>query len=171
MSGISPAVPRIVSVIGWSGSGKTTLIEAAIGECARRGIATAAIKKSRHAADLPPDAKDSSRFRAAGALPSIYLSDTEMVVLSAPPAALDSGAIAALCPGAGIVFCEGLAVPGTAILLVAGDAEDEAALKRPLAEIALLAARVPSLREIAGAGGVPAFAPEDVGSIVDALLA
>lgn len=163
--------PLIVSVIGWSGSGKTTFIEAAIGESARRGIAAAAVKKSRHAADLPPDAKDSSRFRAAGALPSIYLSDTEMVVLSAPPAAMDAETIAALCPDAAIIFCEGLAVPGAAILLVAGDAQDEAALKRPLAEIDLLAARKPSLRNLAAERGVPAFAPEDIGRVIDRLLA
>lgn len=171
MSGMPSAAPRIVSVIGWSGSGKTTLIESAIKECGRRGIAAAAIKKSRHAADLPPDAKDSSRFRAAGALPSIYLSDTEMVALSAPPAAIDARAIAALCPGAGIVFCEGLAVSGAAILLVAGEAEGEAALKRPLAETTLLAARAPSLRELAEARGIPAFSPEDIGRIIDKLFA
>jgi molybdopterin-guanine dinucleotide biosynthesis protein MobB len=171
LSEISSIVPRIVSVIGWSGSGKTTFIESAIEECDRRGIAAAAIKKSRHAADLPPDAKDSSRFRAAGALPSIYLNDTEMVVLSVPPAALDAGEIAALCPGASIVFCEGLAVQGAAILLVAGDAQDEAALKRPLAEITLLAARAPSLREFAAARGIPAFSPEDIGRIINKLLA
>ena len=163
--------PRIVSVIGWSGSGKTTFIEGAIGECARRGIAAAAIKKSRHAADLPPDAKDSSRFRAAGALPSIYLSDTEMVALSAPPAAMDAETIAALCPGAEIVFCEGLAVPEAAILLIAGDAENETALKRPLDEIALLAARAPSLRALAAARGIPSFAPEEIRLIIDRLMA
>jgi molybdopterin-guanine dinucleotide biosynthesis protein B len=163
-------IPRIVSVIGWSGSGKTTFIEGAIGECARRGVAAAAIKKSRHAADLPPGAKDSSRFRAAGALPSIYLSDTEMVTLSAPPAAMDAGTIAALCPGAEIVFCEGLAVPGASILLIAGDADSETALKRPLSEIALLAARAQGLRELAAARGIPAFAPEDIGPIMDRLL-
>ncbi len=163
--------PLIITVIGWSGSGKTTLIETAIGECTRRGIAAAAVKKSQHAADLPPDAKDSSRFRAAGALPSIYLSEAEMVVLSAPPAILNAGAIAALCPDAEIVFCEGLAVPGATLLLIAGEAEDEAALKRPLAEAALLAARAPSLRELAVALGVPAFAPEDIARIIDALLA
>ncbi|MCE1196921.1 molybdopterin-guanine dinucleotide biosynthesis protein MobB [bacterium] len=164
-------LPRIVSVIGWSGSGKTTFIEGAIGECARRGVSAAAIKKSRHAADLPPDAKDSSRFRAAGALPSIYLSDTEMVVLAAPPAVIDAGTIAALCPGAAIVFCEGLAVPGSIAALVAGEAEDEAALKRPLAEIDILVARAPGLRKLAAARGVPAFAPEDIGRIIDRLLA
>lgn len=163
--------PRIISVIGWSGSGKTTFAEGAIGECARRGIAAAAVKKSRHAADLPPDAKDSSRFRAAGALPSIYLSEAEMVVLAAPPAVLDAGAIAALCSDAEIVFCEGLAVPGAALLLVAGDAEDEAALKRPLAGIDILVARAPRLRELAAARGIPAFAPEDIGHIIDRLLA
>ena len=163
--------PRIVSVIGWSGSGKTTFIEGAIGECARRGIAAAAIKKSRHAADLPPDAKDSSRFRTAGALPSIYLSDTKMVTLSPPPAAMDAGTIAALCPDADIIFCEGLAVPGAAILLIAGDAENETALKRPLDEIALLAARAPSLRALAAARGIPAFAPEEIGLIIDRLMA
>lgn len=164
-------IPRIVSVIGWSGSGKTTFIEGAIGECARRGIAAAAIKKSRHAADLPPGAKDSSRFRAAGALPSIYLSGTEMVTLSPPPAAMDAGTIAALCPGAEIVFCEGLAVPEASILLIAGDVREEASLKRPLADIALLAARAPDLRELAAARGIPAFAPDEIGLIIDALFA
>ena len=165
------SLPRIVSVIGWSGSGKTTFLEGAISECARRGIAAAAIKKSRHAADLPPDAKDSSRLRAASALPSIYLSETEMVVLAAPPAAMDAATIAALCPDAAIVFCEGLAVPGSTVALVVGEAEDEAALKRPLAEIDILVARAPGLRKLAAAQGIPAFAPEEVGLIVDRLFA
>lgn len=163
--------PLIVSILGWSGAGKTTFAEAAIGECARRGIQAAAIKKSRHAADLPPDAKDSARFRAAGALPSIYLSETEMVTLTLPPVVLDEGTITTLCPGAAIVFCEGLAVPGTIVVMIAGDAKREVELKRPLTEIDILVARDKSLRDTAADRGIPTFFPEGVGLIIDKLLA
>ncbi len=93
-----------------------------------------------------------------------------MIVLTTPPAALDAETIAALCPGAEIIFCEGLAVPGAAILLAAGDASDEIALKRPLSETDIFVARAPSLRKLAAARGVPAFAPEEIGRIIDRLF-
>lgn len=162
--------PIIVSVLGWSNTGKTTFIEAAIRECARRGLPAAAIKKSRHAADLPPDAKDSSRFRAAGASPSVYLNESEMVLLSAPPPALDAETIAALCPQAAIIFCEGLEAPGAILVLMAGESGSEEALKRPLASADILVARNPSMILAASSKIGAVFEPEQVGSFIDFLV-
>jgi molybdopterin-guanine dinucleotide biosynthesis protein MobB len=163
-------MPIIVSILGWSGTGKTTFIEAAIGECARRGIAAAAVKKSRHSADLPSGTKDSARFRAAGASPSIYLSESEMVILSAPPALLDASSIAALCPEASIIFCEGLDVEGSSLVLVAGDETGESALKRPLSSIDILIARDSAMLKVAGSKYIKAFTPGECGQFIDHLV-
>lgn len=162
--------PVIVSILGWSGTGKTTFIEAAIAECSRRGIPVAAIKKSRHAADLPPDGKDSSRFHLAGANPSIYLSGSEMLLLGTTPAPMDAGAIAALCPQASIIFCEGLVVEGALRILVAGAETEESALKRPLTDIDILVAREPAMVELAAARNKKTFLPEPVGLFIDHLM-
>jgi len=162
--------PVILSILGWSGVGKTTFIEAAIAECSRRGIPVAAIKKSRHAADLPSDGKDSSRFHAAGANPSIYLSGSEMLLLTAPPAPMDAGAIIALCPQASIIFCEGLLLEGALRVLVAGAETEENALKRPLADIDILVAREASMLELAETRNIKAFRPEDVELFIDYII-
>jgi molybdopterin-guanine dinucleotide biosynthesis protein MobB len=162
--------PVIVSILGWSGVGKTTFIEAAIAECSRRGIPVAAFKKSRHAADLPPDGKDSSRFHAAGANPSIYLSGPEMLLLTAPPAPMDTRAITALCPQASIIFCEGLDVEGALLVLVAGAETEEKALKRPLAAIDVLVAREAVMLGFAETRHIKAIKPEAVGLFVDYLI-
>lgn len=162
--------PSIVSILGWSGTGKTTFIESAIFECKRRGIDAAAVKKSRHQADLPPDTKDSARFFSAGATHSVYLSESTMVRLSVAPANLDAAAIASLCPGSGIIFCEGLEVDGAYTVLVAGTATKEDELKRPLAESKILIAREPVMLHAAKAKNMVAFAPGEVGRFIDYLL-
>lgn len=163
--------PIIVSLLGWSGSGKTTFIESAIQECASRGIFAAAVKKSRHSADLPPDTKDSARFRAAGASPSIYVSESEMVILAAPPLILSAEALIALCPHAEIIFCEGLEVGGAVIVLLTGEEKAENALKRPLSDIDAVIARGASMLELAAARNIKAFKPEAVGLFIDYLIA
>lgn len=162
--------PVILSILGWSGAGKTTFIEAAIAECARRGIPVSAIKKSRHVADFPPDGKDSSRFHAAGAEPSIYLSGSEMLSLSAPPATMDADAIIALCPEASIIFCEGLALEGAFRVLVAGAETEEKALKLPLADIEILVAREPVMRKLAESRKIKAFNADDIALFIDSIL-
>lgn len=162
--------PVIVSILGWSGTGKTTFIEAVLRECARRGIAAAAVKKSRHAADIPPESKDSARFRSAGASPSIYLSETEMVILAAPPDSMDAVAITALCPEASIIFCEGLEVTGFPRVLLAGIETEESALKRPLASIDILIARDPDMLRLAESKHVKAFLPGEPGYFIDYLI-
>jgi molybdopterin-guanine dinucleotide biosynthesis protein MobB len=161
----------IVSVLGWSDTGKTCFIEAAVAECRRRGVSAAAIKKSHNVPDLPPGSKDSSRFRRAGAEPSIYLSGTEMLALMAAPARLDGKSIAALCPGASIIFCEGLEVDGAQLVLMAGDVSDESALKRKLSEIDIIVARNAIMLELAGERGVKNFKADDIGLFIDYLIA
>ncbi|MFA5851125.1 MAG: molybdopterin-guanine dinucleotide biosynthesis protein MobB [Spirochaetales bacterium] len=162
--------PIIISIIGWSGSGKTTFIESAIAECAHRGIQAAAVKKSRHAADLPPEAKDSSRFRSAGANPSIYLSESEMVILAVPPPRMDAETVVALCPQASIIFCEGLDVPGAVLVLVAGAETTEKALKRPIASADILVARDQSMIHAAVLKNVVAFLPEQIGNFIEYVI-
>lgn len=161
---------RIISIIGWSGAGKTTFIESALEECSKRGISAAAIKKSRHEADLPPDTKDSARFHAAGANPSIYLNESEMLILTAPPALMDADAVARLCPLAAIVFCEGLDAKGALRVLVAGAEAEEKALKRSLSDIDILVAREAVMLELAKTRNIKAFRPEDVELFIDYII-
>jgi len=162
--------PIIISILGWSGSGKTTFIESAIQECAKRGIFAAAVKKSKHKADLPPDTKDSARFRAAGASPSIYLSESEMVILAAPPPRMDAETLIALCPQAAFIFCEGLEARGALLALVSGEEKTEDALKRPLASVDILVAREAAMLELAKVRNTKAFKPEDVELFIDYII-
>jgi molybdopterin-guanine dinucleotide biosynthesis protein MobB len=165
------ATPVIVSVFGWSNSGKTTFIEAAIAECARRGISTAAIKKSHNAPNLTPSSKDSSRFRQAGAEPSIYLCDAEMLILSKAPSHIDNSTIISLCPGVSIIFCEGLDVEGAIRVLASGNARDESSLKRTLADIDILIARNAFMLNLAQDQNVKFFKPEEIAQFIDHLIA
>jgi molybdopterin-guanine dinucleotide biosynthesis protein MobB len=162
--------PIVVSILGWSGVGKTTFAEGVIAECSRRGIPAAAFKKSRHPAELPSKGKDSTRFYAAGANPSVYLSGSEMLLIGSPPPEMDKTAIAALCPRARIVFCEGLEVEGAVLVLVAGAETLEEALKRRLADIDILIARAASMQDLAARKGVTVFEPESIGSFLDYII-
>jgi molybdopterin-guanine dinucleotide biosynthesis protein MobB len=162
--------PRIVSFLGYSNSGKTTFIEAVLRECAARGISAAAVKSSRHEADLEPEAKDSERFFAAGASPSIYLDERSMLVLSPRPAELDAERLAALCPGAELILCEGLELPGCPLVLAAGGAARKEELKRPLDRASALLGGAPSLRAAAAAAGLPRFIPEEAEAFLDWVL-
>ena len=163
--------PRIISFIGYSNSGKTTFVEALLRECALRGISAAAVKKSRHGADLPPAAKDSERFFASGASPSIYLDESSMLVLSPRPANLDALALVALCPGADLILCEGLELPGCPLVLVAGGASKPDELKRGLVEAAALIAEAPALIEEAARASIPSFTPGEAVRFLDWVLA
>lgn len=163
-------LPLLVSVLGWSGTGKTTFIEAAIHECKKRSIDVAVIKKSRHEADLSPGTKDSGRFFSAGAIQSIYLSESAMVRLSAPPSRCDSLTIAGLCPEARIVFCEGLDVDGAVRVLMAGPATSEEELKRPLSEIHIFVATHPDLVRAAEEKNIATFGPGQIRQFVDYLV-
>ncbi len=162
--------PVIVSIVGWSGTGKTTFIEKAIEECARRAIPVAAFKKSRHPADLAPDGKDSTRFHAAGADPSVYLSGTEMLLLGSPPPSMDASTLKTLSPRATIIFCEGLEVPGAIRVLVSGEETEEKALKRPLGDVDVLVARSAALRAAAAGRGLAAFDPGSAAAFIDHIV-
>ena len=161
------AMPWIISFIGYSNTGKTTFIGEILRECASRGIAAATAKKSRHGADLAPSAKDSERFFAAGASPSIYLDENSMLVHSRRPANLGAAALTALCPEADLILCEGLELPGCPIVLVAGSAENPEVLKRGFGDAAALVAEAPALVEAAARTGLPCFAPGEAVRFLD----
>jgi molybdopterin-guanine dinucleotide biosynthesis protein B len=161
---------RTACLLGYSNSGKTTFIEAVLRECAARGISAATVKKSRHQADLAQAAKDSERFFAAGASPSIYLDESSMLVLSRRPADLDAEQIAALCPAADLILCEGLELRGCPLVLVAGGAAGPEELKRGLDAAAALVAEAPGLTEAAACAGIPCFTPGESARFLDWLL-
>jgi len=163
--------PRILSFIGWSGTGKTSFIEALLRECASRGITAATAKKSRHEANIAPEAKDSERFFTAGASPSVYLDEKSMLVLSRKPENLDAEALAALCPDADLILCEGLELPGCPLVIVAGGAAKADELKRGLGEATALIAEDPALIATAACAGIPCFAPGQAGRLLEWILA
>ena len=163
--------PRIVSFIGYSNSGKTTFVEEILRGCALREISAATVKKSRHRADIAPGAKDSERFFAAGASPSIYLDESSILVMSRRSANLDAEALADLCPGADLILCEGLELPGCPLVLVAGSAAKPDELKRSLGDADALVGEAPALIAAAAGAGIPCFAPGEAGRLLDWLLA
>lgn len=160
---------KIVSFTGWSNTGKTGFIESLLRLCSGKGIAAAAIKKSRHAADLPPEAKDSVRFFGAGAHPSIYLTDDDMTCVTLPPARLDSTGVAALCGDARYIFCEGLAVEGAVRVLACGSARSEEELKRPLDSADAVITSEASLAGLAEGKGIRCFSPSEAEAFLEYL--
>ena len=162
--------PRIASVIGWSGSGKTTLVSRAITECARRGISCVAAKRARHAPDIAPEGKDSTRFLQAGAEASAYVGDSGAALFLPPPSREDRDYFLGLLPPSELLFLEGAVVEGAIRVLLAGRATDLSELKRPLGEVDLLVAFDPSLRESAKREGKPAIHPDDIAGFIDILM-
>lgn len=161
---------KIVSVVGWSGSGKTTLIARVIAECARRGVTCSAAKRARHAPDIAPDGKDSTLFLESGARASAYVGDSSTAVFSPTPPTQDREHFIGLLPPSDLIMLEGATVEGALRVLVAGTAETETGLKRPLSGIDLLVAFDGTLRALAAARGVPAIHPDDIDMFVDIIM-
>ncbi len=189
--------PAVISVLGWSGTGKTTFIERAIAECTKRGIETAAIKKSRHEPAYPSAGKDSSRYLKAGARQSLFISEKTYIqetnasssgIQPLPPGAAENIERWALSQirGADIIFCEGLqpetqssADPGrradltpkhTLVVLTAGRARTESELKFPLRDVDILITDSPELAQTAAECEKKAFSPDAAASFIEYII-
>ncbi len=162
--------PIIISFAGWSNSGKSSFIERLLPALAGRGLRVSTVKKSRHQADLSPDTKDSKRFALAGAEPSIYISENEMIIVSHLASAHWAARITLLCEGADVILMEGFELPGALRVLVGGPAAREEELKRPLDETDILISASRALQLLAEGRGIRVFSPEDSDAFMEYAL-
>lgn len=160
---------RIVSFFGWSDSGKTTLVASIASACVRRGLRCGAAKSSRHPGDFGDDAKDTGRFRSAGAMPVAYVgigpSRTTALYLRTPESP-DRAWLEGLFPDVDVLLVEGLEVEGAARVLVESG---ERAGKRKLDEIDILVSDDGDRRSAFARLGGSAFSPNDTEAILDTL--
>jgi molybdopterin-guanine dinucleotide biosynthesis protein MobB len=156
----------IACFTGWSNTGKTGFIEACAAELSARGVPVGAAKCVRHEGSFNLPGKDSSRFFAAGA-ESALVSETETVVSIRTPDGWDRPFLARLFPAARVVLVEGHLVDGAVRVLVGGAAQDEAALKQPLAGFDVLVTRHEALAEQARKAGLRVYAPEEYRDFID----
>ena len=102
-----PAWDKVISFAGLSGSGKTTLICGLLGWFKAQGLKVAVLKHS-HKAGLGDEAKDTGKFRRAGALAVALAAPGLLQVTRSCPAEppLDE-ALAAIAADADLVLVEG----------------------------------------------------------------
>jgi molybdopterin-guanine dinucleotide biosynthesis protein MobB len=110
----------LIGLVGKSGSGKTTLMTALIRELKARGHKVAAIKHTRHEADIDRPGKDSALYREAGAA-AVALASPDTIAMHMPAeGAWDPEEIAKkLFPRVDVVLVEGFgdaAIPRIAVM-------------------------------------------------------
>lgn len=163
----------VINCIGWSNTGKTCFIEACLRELAASGVKTAAVKFASHVDSGEPAGKDSVRFREAGADVAVVSGGLVMTVSHAP-GRWDAATLAALFPDAEIAFIEGSPesgrpLPGAIAVIVAGNARNEAELKRPFSGFHVVVTADSALGDAARAAGLGVFAPEHARSFVNSI--
>ncbi len=171
----------VISVLGWSGTGKTTFIEQAIRECKKRGIKTAAIKKSRHEPAYPAVGKDSNRYLKAGARQSLFISEQAYIhetgtlssgIQPLPPGdavTIERWALSQI-HGADIIFCEGLRPQHSLAILACAGARSESELKFPLRDVDILITDSPELAQTAAECEKKAFSPDAAASFIEYII-
>lgn len=161
----------IVSFLGWSDSGKTTLIVGLIEECRTRGISCAAAKCTRHPGDFEDRAKDSARYREAGASPVAFIGSGEggtTTLFMATPAIPDRVWLKSLFPLSHIILVEGLEVEASVRVLVARAGKEP---KKSFDLVELLVSEDESQRSQFTSMGKRAFEPWNLVAIMDSLEA
>lgn len=171
----------IIAVLGWSNTGKTTFIEQGIAECTKRGIHTAAIKKSKQDPDFPAVGKDSARYLLAGADQVLFISDHAYVLdskdassglkpLPVPAShAVEAWALS-MVQNAEVVFCEGLKADSALKVLTCGSAQSETELKFPIQDIDILITSSVQLAESARMRGKKVFTPAAAAACIESIL-
>ncbi|MDQ6975101.1 MAG: molybdopterin-guanine dinucleotide biosynthesis protein B [Mariprofundaceae bacterium] len=72
----------ILLIVGRSNSGKTTLLEALIATLQQQGMRIATIKHSHHEPEMDTPGKDSWRHKQAGAVASLLVAPTRLMMVS-----------------------------------------------------------------------------------------
>ncbi len=115
-------VPPILCVGGNSGSGKTHLIERLLPLLTARSLRVGTLKHAEHV-DVPAAGKDSDRFGAAGATPSVVIGPDALIATDAPAEAALLDAVGTFCGDGDLILGEGLRrAPFDRILVSAGAA-------------------------------------------------
>ena len=159
---------RIIGLAGWSGAGKTTLIARLIPDIIARGLTVSTVKHAHHDFDVDQPGKDSHTHRLAGA--------TEVLVASARRFALIhelrregeprlTDLLAKLAP-VDLVIIEGYKREPHPKLEVFRAAVGKPLLHPDDPHVVAIASDVP-LRD----AKVPRVALDDIGAIIDILLA
>jgi molybdopterin-guanine dinucleotide biosynthesis protein MobB len=97
--------PPVVAVSGYSGSGKTRLLARLIPALARRGVATAVVKHTRHPHAFDRPGKDTEVLRRAGAAAAAIDGPGGMAFFGPPAGGLR--ALLAFLPPVDLVLAEG----------------------------------------------------------------
>lgn len=146
-----------------SNTGKTTLLEKLLDELCRRGVKAAVLKHSHHAADTT---RDSSRYLAAGAEGSLFVSPSGWLLEMRPEQELPMSEAAALLrklTGAQLILVEGYkreAYPKIALCRKA------VSLQFPCPEEELLAV----VCDVPLVTALPQFSPEDISGLCDFIM-
>jgi len=146
-----------------SNTGKTVLLEKLLTELCRRGIRTAVIKHSSHAAD---NAHDSSRYLGAGAAGSLFVSPHGWLREVRPEQELPLEEAAALLrklTGAQLILAEGYKGGRCAKIAVC---RSGVCLDLPCREEDLLAV----ICDVPLDTALPRFHPENINAICDFIL-
>jgi len=115
--------PPILCVGGNSGSGKTHLIQRLLPVLIGRGLRVGAVKHAEHV-DVPAAGKDSDRYAAAGATPSVVIGPDALIATDAPAEAALLDVVLTFCGDCDLVLGEGLRrSPFDRILVSSGAAE------------------------------------------------
>lgn len=99
------ARPPVVAISGASGAGKTRLLALLIPALARRGVAVAVVKHTRHPHAFDRPGKDTDVLRRAGAVAAAIEGPGEMALFGPPAGGLR--ALARLLPPVDLVVAEG----------------------------------------------------------------
>jgi molybdopterin-guanine dinucleotide biosynthesis protein B len=99
------ARPPIVAISGRSGSGKTRLLARLVPALARRGVAVAVVKHTRHRHPFDRPGKDTDVLRRAGAVATAIEGPGGMALFGPPAGGLR--ALARLLPPVDLVLAEG----------------------------------------------------------------
>ncbi|HET8542337.1 MAG TPA: molybdopterin-guanine dinucleotide biosynthesis protein B [Anaeromyxobacter sp.] len=100
--------PRVVAVSGRSGAGKTRLLARLIPALARRGVACAVVKHTRHPHAFDRPGKDTDVLRRAGAVAAAIAGPAGLAWFGPAPAGRDGlAALVALMPPVSLVLAEG----------------------------------------------------------------
>ena len=159
--------PPVFIFVGHSGCGKTTLVERLIPELTRRGLRVATIKHAHHKVVLDTPGKDSWRYKQAGASMSMLVTSNELQLVAEAVDRREPAQLAQRFLGeADIVLAEGFShAAGAKIEVLRRACNNE---PRCAVEDGLIA-MVTDMDEVYPQ--LPHFGLEDVGGIVDFLLA
>ncbi len=134
LSGVTAALPPMISFVAPSGTGKTTLVEQVIAALTARGLKVAGVKHDAHRIELDTKGKDSWRMREAGA-ETLLVGENQLAWMSnegtAPPL---EALVSLFFADADVVIVEGYRSAGLPTVLVQRPEVQDPTWHRPAEE-------------------------------------